>query len=232
MNYKDWEKIYTDIARDLNIKYDQDREASIILNQMLNDSKNINDLNNLKNLIYNNNVIIFGAGSSLKKSILKNLNFIKDKIKITADGATSALTEFNIIPDIIVTDLDGKIRDQINANLKGSIIIIHSHGDNIEKIKNNFNKFKGEIIGSTQINPSNFSLLNNFGGFTDGDRGIFLSLYFKAKNIYLIGFDFNGIIGDYSFAKNKDKILKIKKLKWCKKIIDILMKNNKNIKYL
>ena len=109
---------------------------------------------------YNNEVIIFGAGPSLKKTLIKNYKFIKNKVKITADGATSALIELNIIPDIIVTDLDGKINDQIHANSKGSIIIIHTHGDNIKKIEENVDKFKGKIIGSTQINPKEFSLLN------------------------------------------------------------------------
>jgi uncharacterized Rossmann fold enzyme len=231
MNFQDWYKIYIDIAKDLNINKNEDKKASSTFNNMLIDERHENNLIKIKKLIYKNEVVIFGAGPSLIDSIVKHLDFIKDKIKITSDGATSALLKFNIIPDIIVTDLDGKIKDQIKANSIGSIIVIHAHGDNIDLIKKNLKKIKGQIIGTTQLNPNEYSLLNNFGGFTDGDRAVFLSLYFKSKYIYLIGFDFNGIIGEYSFPKNKNKNLKIKKLKWCKKIINNLAKSN-NIKYL
>ena len=231
MNFEDWYKIYNDIARDLNINENEDKKASLTFDKILIDEKIRYDLKKIKKLIYNKEVVIFGAGPSLINSIIKYSDFIKDKIKITSDGATSALMKYNIIPDIIVTDLDGKIKDQIKANAIGSIIVIHSHGDNIDRIKKNIKKFKGQIIGTTQLNPNDYLLLNNFGGFTDGDRGVFLSLYFKSKYIYLIGFDFNGIIGEYSFPKNKNINLKIKKLNWCKKIINILAKNN-NIEYL
>lgn len=231
MYFNDWNTLYKKIAKDLKINIDEDKKASKIFNQMLKVRKNHNNIKNLKELIYDNEIIVFGAGPSLKNSIIKYKKFIENKIKITADGATSALIEFNIIPDIIVTDLDGRIKDQIYANSKGAITIIHVHSDNLLKIKNNLEKFKGEIIGSTQINNNEFSLLNNFGGFTDGDRGIILSLFFKAKIIYLIGFDFNGTIGEYSFPKFKNKKLKLLKLKWCKKIIDSIEEKDK-IKYL
>jgi len=46
-----------------------------------------------------------------------------------------------------------------------------------------------------------------------------------------MGFDFNGKIGEYSFAENKNKKLKLKKLKWCKYLIDVLNKQN-SIHYL
>jgi len=231
MNLAYWEKIYKEITEDLNINIKNDIEASYIFNKILIENNNKNEVNRLKNLIYNKEVVIFGAGPSLKKSIIKYNDFIKKKIKIAADGTTSALIEFDIQPDIIVTDLDGKIIDQIYANSKGAITIIHSHGDNIDKIKNNFNRFKGKIIGTTQINPNQFSLLNNFGGFTDGDRSVLLALYFQAKYIYLIGFDFSGKIGKYSFSNHKNKLIKIRKLQWCKKIIDDYGKNH-IIKYL
>ena len=231
MNFKKWNEIYLEISQDLNINLEDDKKASHIFNEILIKQKNKNNINKLKNLINNKEIIIFGAGPSLKKSIIKYKSFLKNRIIISADGATSALIENNIIPDIIVTDLDGKIKDQIYANINGSIIVIHSHGDNINIIKNNIYKFKSEVIGTTQIDPSEYPLLNNFGGFTDGDRSVLLALYFKAKFIYLIGFDYDGTIGEYSFTNNNKYDIKMKKLKWCKKIIDNVF-DNKKIKYL
>ena len=231
MNFKKWNEIYKEISLELKIKPEDDKKASYIFNKILMNNGNKNNINKLNNIIKNKEVVIFGAGPSSKKSISKYKNFIKNRVKISADGATSALIENNINPDIIVTDLDGKLKDQIYANLNGSIIVIHSHGDNLKIIKKNINKFKSEIIGTTQIDPSQYQLLNNFGGFTDGDRSVLLAIYFKAKFIYLIGFDYNGDIGEYSFTNNSKYDIKIKKLKWCKIIIDNVFDENK-MKYL
>ena len=103
---------------------------------------------------------------------------------------------------------------------------------NIAEIKKYVPEFKGQIMGTTQIDPAPYDNLHNFGGFTDGDRAIFFAEYFKAKKIHLIGFDFNGEIGKYSFAENKDKKQKLKKLKWCKYLVELLKENNREIHYL
>jgi len=180
-----------------------------------------------KNEVYD--VVIIGAGPSLEDSLQVCSNEVKDKLKIVADGATSALLKHNILPDIIVTDLDGNIVDQIRACSEGSIVVIHAHGDNISELKKYLLDFNKKILGSTQIDPQSFKNVYNFGGFTDGDRGVFLSNHFNAKKIFLIGFNFSGKIGKYSFLENKDKIQKLKKLDWCKKLIELLIKNNENI---
>jgi Uncharacterized Rossmann fold enzyme len=46
----------------------------------------------------------------------------------------------------------------------------------VKKMKN--------CIGTTQTNP--FNKVQNFGGFTDGDRGVFLASYFKAKKLFYL----------------------------------------------
>ena len=180
-------------------------------------------------MITDNEVIVFGAGYSLEKSIMSHKEKFTDKLKIVADGATSALMNNDILPDIIVTDLDGKISDQLEANSKGSIVVIHAHGDNMDNVKRYVSRFNGDIIGTTQINPEPYEHIHNFGGFTDGDRAAFLADYFKAKKIYLLGFDFEGGIGEYSFSENKDKNLKLKKLKWCKHLIQLLKDTKSNV---
>lgn len=228
MLYKDWEKYYKKIIYDLKLNFEEDKDAASFLNSILKNKKLVT-IKILEDIIDNKEIIIFGAGYSLEKSILKHKKFIENKIKISADGATSALLKQNIIPHIIVTDLDGKISDIQYANKKGSIVIIHAHGDNIEKIKKYVKNFKGKLFGTTQIDAKNYDKLYNFGGFTDGDRAIFLANHFKAKTIFLTGFDFDGNIGEYSFANNKDKNKKYKKLKWCKFFIELLSKEN-NIK--
>lgn len=231
MLYKEWKPFYEKIINDLDLNFKEDKDAAYLLDSFLKNKK-IVELKTLENLIKNKEVVVFGAGPSLKKSIHLNRKKIAKIIKIAADGTTSALIENNIQPDIIVSDLDGCATDQIKANSKESIILIHAHGDNINSLEEYVEKFKGEIIGTTQTNPSDFKNLHNFGGFTDGDRAIFLAEHFNAKKIFLIGFDFDGKIGKYSFSENKDKKLKLKKLKWCKYFVDHLSNKNKNIYYL
>ncbi len=225
MLYKDWKLFYEKIVNDLKLNFEKDIDAAFLLDTIISNKKTIS-IKKIEKLIKNKEIIIFGAGYTLEKSILKNKKSIEKKIKISADGATSALLKHNIIPDIIVTDLDGKISDILYANKKGAITIIHAHGDNIEKIKKYVKNFKGEIFGTTQIDPTNFKKLYNFGGFTDGDRAIFLADHFKSKKIFLIGFNFDKNIGEYSFPDKKDKNMKLKKLKWCKFFIEILSKDN------
>jgi len=219
MYYKEWESIYKKILDDFNFSLIKDEKSADFLNSILQ-KNNVYDVKKLENIIKNREIVVFGAGPSLEKFIAKHKNFFASKIKIAADGATTALLRNSILPDIIVTDLDGRVVDQIKANAEGSILVVHAHGDNLDKIKKYVPRFKGPVIGTTQTNPENYSKLNNFGGFTDGDRAVHLADHFQAKKIYLVGFDFNNIIGEYSFAGKKDKNLKLKKLEWCKNLIN------------
>lgn len=231
MFYKDWEPIYGKIAEDFNFPLEKEKQSADILNKLL-EKKNLYSIKKLEDLIAGNEVIVFGAGPSLEPSLITHKKEFVGKLKIAADGATSALLKNNVLPDIIITDLDGKVSDQLDANSKGSIAIIHAHGDNIDDVKNYVPEFKGDVIGTTQIDPKSYENIHNFGGFTDGDRAVFLADSYHAKKIYLIGFDFDGGIGKYSFPENKDKNLKLKKLKWCKYLIDLLKKDKQNIQEL
>ena len=231
MNYKNWEPTYKEILNDFNYSLENDEKAANVLDKILQKKKNIVSISRLKNLIHDKEIIIFGAGPSLKSSIVRHKKMFADRLKIAADGATTALLKNNIYPEIIATDLDGKVSDQLKASSEGSITIIHAHGDNMNIIKKYTPEFKGKTIGTTQSNPAPYSMLHNFGGFTDGDRAAYIADHFSAKKIYLIGFDFNGKIGEYSFIENKDKRLKLKKLEWCKHLINLLNKRN-SIYYL
>ena len=95
-------------------------------------------------------------------------------------------------------------------------MVIHAHGDNLDKIKAYAREFT-RVIPTCQCKP--LGNLQNFGGFTDGDRAVFLAVHFKAREIVLYGMDFEGV-GKYSFSK--DTSIKRKKLKWGKRLIDYL----------
>lgn len=218
MEYEKWRKIYTSIIEDFGFCEEKDKEAAVILDELLCKRDVSSQLKRLENSIRDREVIVFGAGDSLCKGIERFRDLIEKSTKIAADGATSALIEKGIVPDVIVTDLDGRLDDIIAANRKGSIVVVHAHGDNIEKIKTFIPRLKG-VIGTTQTDPRPFRKLFNFGGFTDGDRAVFLADHFRPKVIYLMGFDFNGKVGKYSFTEKEKVTMKLKKLAWCRRLL-------------
>lgn len=161
-----------------------------------------------------NRVLIFAPGERLEEQFEFHLSEIgkKDTVLISANGATSFLLEQGFIPHVIVTDLDGDLSDQFEAQQAGSILLIHVHGDNISTIKDNINNIKrNNFIITTQTKPLSGSY--NFYGFTDGDRAVCMSTLMKAKEIILSGFDFGPVIGKYSKKYQLNEEMKKRKMK-------------------
>ena len=90
-------------------------------------------------------------------------------------------------------------------------MVVHAHGDNMEALGKEVPRLK-RVIGTTQSKP--LKNVYNFGGFTDGDRGVFLAKEMGARSITLIGFDFR----DENVTP-----LKKKKLVWAEKLIKMVM---------
>ncbi len=205
MDYAEWRGLYADLRGDFGFSEKEDMEAARILNDMVEPIS----VESLEKVIAHNKVCVYGAGDSLM-----DVEDFPGCTRIAADGATSYLLRKSIIPDVVVTDLDGRIEDLYNANSRGSIMVIHAHGDNIDKIKAHVPRFS-RVIPTCQCKP--FARLQNFGGFTDGDRAVFMAEHFKAREILLYGMDF-GEVGGYSFSE--DTPIKRKKLKWGERLID------------
>ena len=200
-----WKKRYSDILKEFKYSEKKDKESSILLNSILKKS----DINKkISRLIKGKTVLIIGSGPSLSYAIPKLKNY-KKIVKIAADSSIKPLVENGIIPDIIVTDLDGDEKTLEKIGKTNSIFVVHAHGDNIEKLEF-VKKFKN-CIGTTQSIP--FSKIENFGGFTDGDRGVFLANHFQAKKIILFGMDFGKRIGKFSETKRSERKIKLKKLR-------------------
>jgi len=208
MNYYEWLPIYIKITDNLGIKRNYDYISSLHLSKYINND--IKTLNKYKNKRF----FIIGNGKNLKD----NINVISNGIKVVADSALNTYLNFLEKPDIIVTDLDGDINLIKKSYDEGSKVILHSHGDNINKIDLYSNYFNNGI-GTTQNIP--FNKIYNFGGFSDGDRSAYLSDYLDASEIILIGFDFNNVnIKDYYNCN--DILFKKNKLKWAKYLLKLL----------
>ena len=206
-----WKKRYFSILKELNYSEKKDKESALILDSIL---KKTDTIEKIKKLIEGKTIFVIGSGPSLSIAIPK-LKKLKKSIKIAADSSLKPLIDNGIIPDIIVTDLDGNEDTIKKISKTKSIFVIHAHGDNIKKLQ--MVKKMKNCVGTTQTNP--FNKIQNFGGFTDGDRGVFLASYFDAKKIILFGMDFGNQIGKFSNTKKSDREIKLKKLKIGKNLL-------------
>lgn len=214
MRFDEWEPIYEFILSDMNFDRIYDERAALMLSKMLEvkarkKMPEVIEIDILRKTISGRDVLVCGKAPKLADDI-KNIDF-KKYVTIAADGATSVLMKSGITPDIIVTDLDGNMDDEARANEQGAIMVVHAHGDNIDALGEEVPRLK-RVIGTTQSKP--LENVYNFGGFTDGDRCVFLAQEFGAKTITLKGFDF----GDTNVTP-----LKKKKLVWAEKLINMAM---------
>jgi len=198
-----WLEKYAEISSIMGYEIDRDRRATKIFAEILKAQRIDPPLNKLRELLFGRPVIIFGAGPSLDDNLDCLLRVFPDFSErftlIAADGATQALVERGKTPHIIVTDLDGDVDSLLYSAERGSIIIIHAHGDNMERITRYMKEIISAtklIIGTTQVEP--VPPLQNFGGFTDGDRAVFMASNFDAIPIILVGMDFGKVVGKRS----------------------------------
>ncbi len=157
--------------------------------------------------------VLCGGGDTLA-SDMESLAW--DGLVIAADGATSTLVAMDIRPDIIVTDLDGVVEDQIMVNAGGGVVFVHAHGDNKEAIRRYVPQFTGKVVCTCQCPPVDGVL--NFGGFTDGDRAACIAAAIGVGTIRLAGFDFKSPIS----KSGKSSEVKARKLVWAKRILSML----------
>jgi uncharacterized Rossmann fold enzyme len=207
-----WNSRYNEILKEFNYNKREDADSAELLDSILGEE---NHIKKIQDLIKNQNVFVVGAGPSLSNAIPVLLDF-KKTIKIVADSAVKPLIDNGIKPDIVVTDLDGDETSFRKIGKSKTIFVVHAHGDNISKL-NFIENFKN-CIGTTQTRP--FGKIQNFGGFTDGDRAVFLASYFKAKKIILFGMDFGKRIGKFSNTKPAERKMKLKKLKKARSLLE------------
>jgi uncharacterized Rossmann fold enzyme len=239
--YTEFKRWYLSILEDFDFDYQMDIKARDFLSQILRIKKNKWDLERnlicIKDLIQSKkSILIYGCGPSLERSVSYIINKLGIKIfkkwlNFTADGAIRLLRKNNIEVDGNFTDLDGISKNDFRYS---KFNIVHAHGDNIKKLK----YFKKEILLFNNIIPTSqvepIRDIVNPGGFTDGDRILFFlkSFLLPEQSIYLIGMDFDRIVGKYSklfmIKDEKASPIKVKKLIYAKNLIEWLASKIKN----
>ncbi|MEM2727268.1 MAG: 6-hydroxymethylpterin diphosphokinase MptE-like protein [Archaeoglobaceae archaeon] len=193
MDLKEWLKIYEQILLDFNFSREKDMESARLIAKL--GKGKLLDSKVLECIRGREVAVVGGAyhGETIKEDFI-----------ITAG---KAVEKVDFKPDIHVTDLEESLEIILALQKSGCILVLHAHGDNMDRISE-IVPYVDSFVATTQCEP--FDKVYNFGGFTDGDRAVLIAKKFGAKKISLYGFDFE-----------KGEGLKLKKLKWAKKILEI-----------
>ncbi|MFX0024947.1 MAG: 6-hydroxymethylpterin diphosphokinase MptE-like protein [Candidatus Hermodarchaeota archaeon] len=231
--YEEFKQFYVKIIKAFKFDIHSDNEARDFLHKIIlkkskewNLEKVLDSLNSL--IISKNTILVYGCGPSLEETIdyildTKGKHIFNNFLNFTADGASRLLRENEIRVDAVFTDLDGITNTEFYYS---KFVVLHAHGDNLNKLQDfeeHIIKFEN-IICTTQVEP--LESIINHGGFTDGDRILFFlkSLVSPEHKIFLIGMDFDKIIGKYSkvgkLENFKGSKIKIMKLTFAKKLIE------------
>jgi 2-amino-4-hydroxy-6-hydroxymethyldihydropteridine diphosphokinase len=222
----DWLPWYNKILETFGYDQTKDQQAADLLSMML--ANQTDHLSELRAIIENKPVLVFGAGPSLEENLKQVIEegLLQKTATVVADGATTAFLQITrTAPNVIVTDLDGIVSDIIQAHKLGATVVIHAHGDNIHNLEKYVSKFS-KAVGSTQAQPR--TNVHNFLGFTDGDRAVFLAAGMGAKLIALAGMDFGNTVGKYSKQKIQSIEVKRKKLNIGKELLEWLASETVN----
>ncbi len=208
MEWAEWRPLYLEILDDLRFDIRADMESAEKLSKLVVNKRIPNYSTIVEKL--GQHVSIAGAAASLEDDI--GTLSAGDRL-ISAGSATSRLMEMGVVPDIIVTDLDGDVDKEIEAIENGALAFIHAHGDNTNRICQVVPRLTLPFVPTVQCKP--FGNVYNFGGFTDGDRAVLLSLHFGVRDIRTIGWDL-----DRPYPKEGcNPVMKSRKLRWAGKIL-------------
>jgi len=199
MRFEDWEPFYETILEEFEYELSEDRSSARVLDDFLEDPST-----DRLEALRGESVVVVGDAPSLDPSEVP-----PDAFAVSADGASERLADAGVESDVIVTDLDGAPRYAAEASRLRTVVVVHAHGDNRGALERWLPEFDpSNVVGTTQADPDDFDALRNFGGFTDGDRGVFLADEFGADEISLVGFDFEEATGE-----------KREKLRWARRLI-------------
>ncbi|WP_075057379.1 DUF115 domain-containing protein [Thermogymnomonas acidicola] len=211
MDWNSWSRYYMAITGgELGIDPAMDLVSSLRLSDIIGERGGCLRLSDhrLSGLRGGGDVYVIGNGPGLAEL----LHSVGEGKVFVAD---SAIGTFHSImggcPDFIVTDLDGDTDGIMECARKGSIVFVHAHGDNVEKVERLAPFLFPGAVGTTQNRPVGF--VHNFYGFTDGDRAAFIAAAFGARRITLVGFDFEHPVHKGNPERKKAK------LKWARALL-------------
>lgn len=235
MDFVPFRPFFHEIAQEFGFNSEKEILARDFFHRNLSSTDPKALITRISETVKNRVVCFFGAGANLIAHLKKLSPILKEKRQhfflVTADGSSNALMENNIIPDMVVSDFDGLTVSQMKSLAENRVILcLLAHGDNYQLIDDYLSILKPEfsVIGTTQA-PAHYPIINP-GGFTDGDRGVFLLHHLVPldKPFFLFGYDFEGKIGSYSKPSYLQDMplnpVKRKKLQICRRLLALISK--------
>jgi 2-amino-4-hydroxy-6-hydroxymethyldihydropteridine diphosphokinase len=221
MRHMDWSQKTLEVIHALDLDIPGDKIATQALDKIIKSESP----KHLEDLIRDRPALILGCGPSLENDLNKifKSSLQKKCVIVAVDGAVEPILMYNIVPHLVVTDLDADPRHLILASRHGSMILVHAHHKNQEAIQSIVPKLSGRVYGTTHSKST--LKVRNYGGFKDGDRAAYILEKFHPKMIILAGMDFGHIIGKYSGTH--DNLKKPRALRVGKGLIEDLAKSSK-----
>lgn len=188
-----WYGYYEEILERFGFDRRSDEEAANMLSELMSKRSCLMDV--VRGMISERTVVLAGGADVVYEDArrLAKLGPSGNVVIVSADGATKALVEAGLVPNVVVTDLDGDRNSLLEAWRAGAILVVHGHGDNLDKLREFMGILDRNVEATCQCRPRGH--VHNFGGFTDGDRAAFLCLSFKPSKLVLIGMDLEGPVG-------------------------------------
>ncbi len=218
MIWEAWKERYLEIVRAFGYDPVKEEEAMVAGRQAAAGRSNVlkrQDALAALGVLSGKRCVVTGNAPSLREELIRLAKGGElDGAKVVAsDSSCVTLNSLGILPDIIVTDLDGDRDVEKRMNDAGALIVVHFHGDNFALAGEYVKTLNGRVVITTQAGPTEYTF--NFGGFTDGDRGVLLCEEFGSSGVVLAGFDFENVA-----ERGVERRIKLAKLASAREIVD------------
>ena len=192
MRYERWAPFYDAIRSDFGYPFEREERAAAVLLARLPPAARADPWGRIeRRLAGRDAIVVGGAPDAGPPPVWRLPPTERAPALVAADAATGTCVAARLVPDLVVTDLDGPVAPEIAANQRGSLVVVHAHGDNAPALAEWVPQFPGELAGSWAGPPG--PELVDVGGFTDGDRAAFLAEAAGARRLLLWGFDFDAL---------------------------------------
>jgi len=198
VEFEDWEPIYEAVLADFGYDRVADEAARDWLAERVEPFE-------VEELDLGGTVAVAGAAPGLEDEVAAVRE--ADAV-VAASDAGVRLAAAGVVPDLVVTDLDGDPEGTVPLARDGVPVAVHAHGDNREVLARYLPAFPSErVLGTTQAEP--VGPVVNYGGFTDGDRAAFLADALGAERLVFPGWDFDAVAEE----------VKARKLAWAGRLL-------------
>jgi uncharacterized Rossmann fold enzyme len=205
MNFDEWEPVYERILASFGFDRVDDERARDRLGALV-DGRTCYDTDALARQVDGETVAVVGAAPGLAAEIDRAAAV--DRV-FAASTAADVCRDHGVSVDLMVTDLDKNPETAVELTHEGTPVAAHAHGDNVPALDEWLPRFDRDYtIPTTQAAPR--PPVQNFGGFTDGDRAAFLADHLGADSLVFVGWSFDDPTVD---------AVKREKLRWAARLL-------------